>query len=249
MAQPRKKPRTQPAEDAAKKSVDSLTFRVNSKFKNTKQKDMYKTILDNRITFAKGTAGTGKTFIALMAALECIKNPNIPISKIMISRQIIEASSVSLGYLKGSLDEKTSPYFSIFYDNLAKMIDKDALTYLKSQDRIKEMIVNFVRGATFGEVDHETGKVTGYVVIIDEAQNFSKQDMLLILSRLGENSKIVVLGDPAQQDLKLKNGEVNGLVDAWDRLNGLDGVGFIEFDEEDIVRDAFLKQIMKRYKV
>lgn len=229
------------------RSRDSMQFKVNFKFKNKKQKDMYNTILANRITFVRGVAGTGKTMVALMTALEVIKSPDININHIILTKPIIETSSTSIGALPGTVDEKIFSHYTHFYDNLEKMIGHQPTKYLKESGIIKESILNFMRGNTFGKWDSE-GNPLGAFCVLDEAQNSTPGQMKTFISRMGEQSKLIIMGDIDQIDIRLKNGEMNGLSDAIDRLVGMDGIGFVEFTEDDIVRDPFLIEIMKRYK-
>jgi phosphate starvation-inducible PhoH-like protein len=228
--------------------IMSLQFNINCKFKNTKQKDMYNTIMANRITFVRGAAGTGKTLIALLTALRCIKDTNINIDQIVLTKPIVEITSTKgLGALPGDINEKTLSYYTHFYDNLTKLIGNEATKYLKNNEVIKETILNYLRGSTFGRWD-SNGNPIGSFCIFDEAQNCSTVEMKTFISRMGEQSKLVIMGDSDQIDLKLNRGEKCGLDDAWDRLQGIDGLGFVEFTEDDIVRDPFLIEIMKRYK-
>jgi phosphate starvation-inducible PhoH-like protein len=223
-------------------------FKINCKFKSKKQKEMYNTILENRITFVRGSAGTGKTLISLLTALECIKNDNININQIVLTKPIVEiTSSRGLGALPGDINEKTLSYYTHFYDNLIKIIGNDATKYLKSEGVIKETVLNFLRGSTFGKWDKD-GHPVGTFCIFDEAQNSSVVEMKTFISRMGEESKLVIMGDSDQIDLKLNKSERCGLDDAWERLQGIKGIGFVEFTEDDIVRDPFLIEIMKRYK-
>jgi phosphate starvation-inducible PhoH-like protein len=224
----------------------NLQFKINCKFKNKKQKDLYDTILSNRIIFVRGVAGSGKTLIALMAALECIKNPKINIDQIVLTKPIIEISR-SLGALPGDVNEKTFMYYTHFYDNLSKLIGNETTKYLKSNGVIKDTILNYLRGSTFGKWD-ENGNPVGSFCIFDESQNCTATEMKTFISRMGEDSKLVILGDSDQIDLKLNKSEKCGLDDAWSKLQGIKGIGFIEFTEDDIVRDPFLIEIMKRYK-
>jgi phosphate starvation-inducible PhoH-like protein len=231
-----------------REQVSTFQFKINCKFKNKKQKDMYETIMDNRITFVNGVAGSGKTMIALMAALECVKNKGINISQIVLTKPIVEiTTNKGLGSLPGDLDSKTLPYFSHFYDNLIKIIGNESTNYLKQNGVIKETVLNYLRGSTFGKYTAD-GKPIGTFCIFDETQNCTITEMKTFISRMGEESKMVILGDSDQIDLKLQKGERCGLEDAIDRLGGIDKIGFVEFTEDDIVRDPFLVEIMKRYK-
>lgn len=228
--------------------ITSLQFKINCKFKNKKQKDMRDTIMSNRITFVRGAAGTGKTLISLLTALECVKDKSINIDQIVLTKPIVEITSTKgLGALPGDINEKTLSYYTHFYDNLAKLIGSESTKYLKLNNVIKETILNYLRGSTFGRWD-SNGNPIGSFCIFDEAQNCSVVEMKTFISRMGEQSKLVIMGDSDQIDLKLNRGEKCGLDDAWDRLQGVDGIGFVEFTEDDIVRDPFLIEIMKRYK-
>lgn len=235
--------------DFIRDQVSSFQFKINCKFKNKKQKEMYDTIMSNRITFVSGCAGTGKTLVALMAALECIKNKDINISQIILTKPIVEITSQKngLGSLPGDIDSKTLPYYTHFYDNLIKIIGNEATNYLKQNGVIKETILNYLRGSTFGKYTSD-GKPIGSFCIFDETQNTTLTEMKSFISRIGESSKMVILGDIDQTDLKLQKNEKSGLEDAINRLGGIEGIGFVEFTEDDIVRDPFLIEIMKRYK-
>jgi phosphate starvation-inducible protein PhoH and related proteins len=224
-----------------------LNFNINCKFKNKKQKDLAETIKNNRITFVVGSPGSGKTFIALKTALELIKDKNSNIGDIMLTTPIIEVSPKSIGALPGDLHEKTVNFFDHLYSNLEKIVDKSTVLFLKKSGLVNDKIINFIRGNTFGRYD-ENGNAIGTYCLLDEAQNLTVKEMKTFISRLGENSKMVIAGDPEQCDLKLNRNEKNGLVDAIERFKDMKGVGIIEFNEDDIVRDPFLIEIMKKYK-
>jgi phosphate starvation-inducible PhoH-like protein len=223
-------------------------FKANCKFKNKKQKELFNSIMDNRITFVRGPAGTAKTFISLYAALETIKNPAFNINQIVLTKPVVEiTTSKGLGALPGTIEEKTDVYFSHFYDNLVKLVGSDAVKFLKEKGFIKEVVLNYIRGATIGRYD-EHGNPIGSIVLFDESQNCTVSEMKTLISRMGENTKLVIMGDSDQIDLRLYEGESCGLDDAIDRLYGINMINLIEFDENDIVRDPFLIEIMKRYK-
>jgi phosphate starvation-inducible PhoH-like protein len=225
----------------------NLNFAINCKFKNKKQKELSDTIKNNRITFVTGSPGSGKTFIALKTALELLKDSNSKIGDIMLTTPVIEVSPKSLGALPGDLSEKIMNYFDHFYDNLDKIVGKPTTKFLRGSGLVNDKVINFMRGTTFGKYD-ESGAPIGTYALLDEAQNLTVKEMKTFISRLGENSKMIICGDPEQCDLKLNKNEKNGLVDAIDRFKDMDGIGIIEFTEDDIVRDPFLIEIMKRYK-
>ena len=231
-----------------KDQMKTFQYKVNCKFKNKKQKSLYDTIIENRITFVRGAAGTGKTLISLMAALECLKNKDMNIGQIILTKPIVEITSQrGLGALPGDINEKTLAYYTHFYDNLIKLVGNYQTKYLKDNGFIKETVLNYLRGSTFGQYTSD-GQSIGSFCIFDESQNCNLTEMKTFISRMGENSKLVILGDTDQIDLKLNRGEKCGLEDAIDRLSGIPGIGFIEFTEDESVRDPFLIEIMKRYK-
>jgi len=224
-----------------------MKYRIRCKFKSKKQKDLSKTIKENRITFVTGSPGSGKTFIALKTGLELLKSDNSPIGGMLLTTPIIEVSPKSIGALPGDLEMKINHYFEHFYDNMNKIVDKKTTSFLRGSGIVEDKIVNFIRGATFGDVD-DNGDPIGIFCILDEAQNLTKMELKTYISRLGEGSKMVILGDIEQCDIRLPRGQKNGLEDSVERFRDMEGVGFIEFNEDDIVRDPFLIDIMKRYK-
>lgn len=225
----------------------SLNFKIKCKFRSMKQRELSDIIEANRITIVSGAPGTGKTFIALKTALEMLKDKNNKIGDIILSTPIIEVSRNSIGALPGDIDDKTYNHFEHFYDNMDKIVGNKITKFLKKSDLVNDKIVNFIRGNTFGKID-EDGEPIGTFCIFDECQNFYPSEIKAIISRLGEESKIILLGDLDQCDLRLKSNEINGLQDAVNRFKNLDGIGYFEFTEDDIVRDKFLINIMKRYK-
>lgn len=225
----------------------NLNFKINCKFKNQKQKQLANTIKENRITFVTGSPGSGKTFIALKTGLELIKSEDAKIGDMMLTTPIIEVSPKSLGALPGDLQDKIMNYFDHFYDNLDKIVGNKVTKFLKGSNIVNDKVVNFMRGTTFGKYDENNNPIGTYC-LLDEAQNLTVSEMKTFISRLGENSKMVICGDPEQCDIKLNKNEKNGLVDAIERFKEMEGVGIVEFTEDDIVRDPFLIEIMKKYK-
>lgn len=224
-----------------------LNFRIKSKFKSKKQKELSESIIKNRIVFVTGSPGTGKSYIALKTGLEILKNDKYKIGDMLLTTPIIEVSPKSIGALPGDLDMKIYQYFQHFYDNIDKLVGRDITKFLRGSGIINDRIVNFIRGATFGKTDDDNNPI-GTFCIMDEAQNLTKSEMKAYISRLGENSKMVILGDLDQCDLNLKSNEKNALEDAIDRLKDIEGVGYVEFTDDEIVRDPFLIDIMKAYR-
>ena len=227
--------------------TNSLSYSINIKCKNEKQKHLLNLVKDEniRIIFIKGSAGTGKTFISLLGALQCLKSNEHNIGKILMSKVIVPAAR-DIGYLKGELDDKIAPYFKAYWNNIEKIVGKSWADHLKNNQYIEETLVNFVRGDTFGSFDYK-GNPVGEIACLDEAQNLNIVEMKTFLSRLGEKSKMIVMGDSDQVDIKLKKDEKTGLDDAFERFQGINGIEFVEFTDDDIVRDPFLIEVMKRY--
>lgn len=183
---------------------------------------------------------THNTFSAIKAALQVImdkKEPNNEIVRIFLTKPIAEAGDEEIGFLPGDASQKTAPYFSSFYSNMEKLIGVVSTQRMKEKF-IEEKIIAYERGSTFDNC----------VAILDEAQNLTVNGLKLYISRLGENAKMIIMGDTDQVDIKLKGNKVSGLEDAFKRFQDINGVAFHEFSEDDIVRSQILKDIMKRYK-
>ncbi len=228
-----------------KTNFNPYNFKIKSSLKTDKQKEMHDAILnpDNRIIFVKGYPGTGKTYVAIMAALQLLQNDN-EIGRITFTKDFVEASR-SMGLLPGTLEEKSKPLYRSFYDCLGKILPENYINYFIENKVITNEILSYMRGVTLGDTDPHSGKETGVVAILDEAQNLDVKNMYLYLSRLGTNSKMIILGDSMQRDIKVSGRD--GLEDSFERLSGLKGVAFVEFEYTDVVRDKFLVDIFERY--
>jgi len=196
------------------------------------QKQYYESVINNDIVFCYGPAGTGKTYQAVACAVSALKNNEV--EKIIITRPAVEAGE-RLGFLPGDLKEKVDPYLTPLYDALDKMIPKDKLKKYLSQNVIEIAPLAYMRGRTL----HNS------FMILDEAQNSSKMQMKMFLTRLGVTSKAIITGDITQIDLE-KN-ETSGLIDAIKVLNKIKGIGLVELNEKDVVRHRLVKDIIKAY--
>jgi phosphate starvation-inducible PhoH-like protein len=214
-------------------------FQVNKeiKHKNAKQKLLCKTIMENEITFVAGAAGTGKTLLSLKTALELLKLDN-DYNQIILTKPIVEAGE-SIGFLPGDIDSKIDPYMGSFLGNFKKLVGPTKTKDFIENEVIKSVPLAYLRGETF---EHS-------VAIIDEAQNTTVAGLKLWISRKGESSKLIIIGDTDQTDLYLRNGQRSGLDDAFKRFQGLGKIGFVRFTEDEIVRSDILIDIMKRYKI
>lgn len=186
----------------------------------------------------KGCAGTSKTFLGVHCALTLLNEHKI--SDIVLVRSVVESSENHLGFLPGDLDEKFSVYIQPFMDKLNELLPQEQIKMLKTDSRLIPVPVNYARGL------HWAGKA----VIIDEAQNFSLSEFLTLLTRIGEFSKVFVLGDLDQSDLVVsKKNDFNKLYDMFNNDESIkNGIHVFEFTEEDILRSEFVKFIIKKFK-
>ncbi len=189
-------------------------------------------IRSHDLTFCRGPAGCGKTYLAVALAVEALKTRGV--RKIVLVRPAVEAGE-SLGFLPGDLQAKLNPYLRPLLDALNEMLDYDQVKYLMEHDVIEVIPLAYMRGRTLNEA----------FIILDEAQNTTSAQMKMFLTRMGEGSKIVVSGDMTQVDLP--GGVLSGMRDAWRRLQGLDGVSFVTLTQQDIVRHKLVQMIVNRY--
>lgn len=231
-------------EDANVNPSKLLNFKLKLKCKNQKQKELHNLIKEKQIVFCQGSAGTGKSYIAAETALDLLKNG--PYRRIIICCPNVESSSMPLGLLPGTVDEKLQPFLDAIEFTIEKILDdsgnfnsKDILVNLLKNDMVIEEAASFLRGKTFDDS----------IIIVDESENFNKQELLLILTRIGRNSKMVFLGDNMQIDRKdiKKSGEKCGLDYAIETLKDIDDIGMLEFTEEDIVRNPIITDILKKW--
>lgn len=185
------------------------------------------------LTFATGPAGTGKTFLAVAAAVESLKAEQI--RRIVLVRPAVEAGE-SLGFLPGDLRAKLNPYLRPLLDALNDMVDFDQARSLMEREVIEVVPLAYMRGRTLNDA----------FIILDEAQNTTVPQMKMFLTRMGQRSKMVVSGDPSQLDLP--KGVGSGLADAIDRLGKISGVGVMRLGKSDIVRHRLVQQIVEAYE-
>lgn len=190
-------------------------------------------IRENDIVFGVGPAGTGKTYLAVAMAVHALKNKEV--QKILLARPAVEAGE-NLGFLPGDLQEKVDPYLRPLYDALFDIIGRDAALRLKEKEIIEVVPLAYMRGRTLDNA----------FIILDEAQNTTKEQMKMFLTRLGFGSKAVVTGDVTQIDLPKKR--MSGLSDALRILKDVEGIKFTYFDEADVVRHPLVKRIIRAYE-
>ena len=185
------------------------------------------------IAFGVGPAGTGKTYLAMAQAVSYLLSKRV--TRIILARPAVEAGE-KLGFLPGDLQEKVNPYLRPLYDALYDTMDADRLNAYIDRGTIEVAPLAFMRGRTLNDS----------FVILDEAQNTTPEQMQMFLTRLGFGSKMVVTGDVTQVDLPRE--QASGLIQVRDILRSLDGVGFVEFGHEDVVRHKLVQRIVEAYK-
>ena len=196
---------------------------------NPKQDKYLSAIRNGKLVFGLGPAGTGKTYIAGSAAAEMLESKQV--EKIIITRPAVDAGE-SLGFLPGELEEKYEPYIAAFRDVLNERLGKTYVEYLLKIGRIEAQPFAYMRGRTFKNA----------VVILDEAQNATPEQMKLFLTRIGENCTVIVDGDESQADIKN-----SGLMDAVKRLSYIPEVKVVQFGTADIVRSGLVQEIVEAY--
>ena len=187
----------------------------------------------NDLVFGIGPAGTGKTYLAVAMAVSALLGKQV--SRIILTRPAVEAGE-RLGFLPGTLQEKVDPYLRPLYDALYEMLDNERVEKLLERNVIEVAPLAFMRGRTLNDS----------FIILDEAQNTTCEQMKMVITRQGFNSKMVVNGDVTQIDLP--TGKRSGLMDAVDVLKGVEGISFVQFDERDVVRHTLVQRIVKAYE-
>jgi phosphate starvation-inducible protein PhoH and related proteins len=202
--------------------------------KTVNQKRYVDAIRDCTVTFAIGPAGTGKTYLAMALAVAALADKQV--ARIILTRPAVEAGE-RLGFLPGTLLEKVDPYLRPLFDALYDMLDADRLASYMEKGIVEVVPLAFMRGRTLNDS----------FVILDEAQNTSPEQMQMFLTRLGFGSKMVVTGDVTQIDLPRE--QASGLIQVQDILGPLDGVAFIQFGHEDVVRHKLVQRIVEAYRL
>jgi len=201
--------------------------------KTINQRRYLEAIERNDLVFGVGPAGTGKTYLAVAMAVGALTSKRV--SRIILTRPAVEAGE-RLGFLPGTLQEKVDPYLRPLYDALHDMLEPDKVEKLLERAAIEVAPIAFMRGRTLNDS----------FIILDEAQNSTSEQMKMVLTRQGFNSKMVVNGDVTQIDLPL--GKRSGLLNALDVLQGIPGISFVNFDERDVVRHDLVQRIVKAYE-
>ena len=215
------------------KSVFAATWKKNIYPRTAGQSAYFKLLKAHEVVFGLGPAGTGKTYMAVAWAVDCLKRRLV--DRIILSRPAVEAGE-RLGFLPGDMKEKVDPYLRPLYDALYDMMPSEKFDRMLASGEIEIAPLAFMRGRT----------LTNAFVIIDEAQNTTPVQMKMVLTRLGENSRMIITGDLSQIDLP--SGQLSGLSDAVNRLELVKGIGIIRLSGEDVVRHSVVARILKAYE-
>jgi len=201
--------------------------------RSKRQKEYVKALKTSQITMSLGPAGTGKTYLAVAVALTMLLEKKV--KRIILSRPAVEAGE-RLGFLPGDLKEKIDPYLRPLYDSLHDLFDYDKIQKKIESGEIEIAPLAFMRGRT----------LKNSFAILDEAQNATKTQIKMFLTRIGENSKLVVNGDPSQIDLPNKN--QSGLIESQKILKGIKEISVINFNHEDVIRHPLVTKIVQAYQ-
>ena len=203
--------------------------------KTANQYELVSQVRKNDLVICVGPAGTGKTFLAVLLAVNYLKKGIV--SKIIITRPAVEAGE-SLGFLPGDLKEKIDPYLMPIYDALDSILGSEQKDKMIEKGIIEVIPLAYMRGRTLNEA----------FIILDEAQNTTDKQMLMFLTRLGFNSKMMVNGDITQIDLNINKAN-SGLIAARSRLKDVSQIGFVEFNNSDVIRNPLVQKIIEKFTI
>ena len=213
-----------------------LKKKTKEKFLTESQKEYYRKLNEAQITICAGPAGVGKSYIAMKAAIDLLVDPATPYEKIIIVRPAVEAEE-KLGSLPGNVEEKLDPYIFPTYYLLNKIIGKDTREKLKELEIIEVFALAYMRGMN----------IDNSILIFEEAQNSTPNQMKLLLTRIGFNSKFFISGDLEQTD-RYKDKTQSGLYDAINRFNNVKQIMCHEFSQGDVVRNSLITKILEKYE-
>jgi phosphate starvation-inducible PhoH-like protein len=212
-----------------------LKRKTKEKFLTVSQREYYEKLNNGEIIICSGPAGVGKSYIAMKAAVDLLADPNTPYEKIIIVRPAVEAEE-KLGSLPGNVEEKLDPYIFPSYYLLNKIIGKETIERLKEIEVIEVFALAYMRGMN----------IDNSILIFEEAQNSTPNQMKLLLTRIGFNSKFFISGDLEQTD-RYKDKTHSGLWDAIHRFKSMDNILTHEFKDSDVVRNPLITKILQKY--
>jgi len=206
-------------------------IKVSVKHKTKNQKKLTESIKKNEITICNGLPGTGKTFLACAEALKLLKN-TVKYKRVVLIKSVTTLKNEEIGFLKGNMEEKMEPYVDSFMDNFRKLIGKTRTRKLKELGLLEVLPIAFARGRS----------IDNSVIIIDECQNISMDNIRTLMTRIGNNSKMIILGDVKQKDIR--NKKDSSLEIIIDRFKNIDNFGTVTLtDPNDVIRNPIIKVI------
>lgn len=218
--------------------VPSKIRAIDLQFRNEHQKQFAELIDRNEITISAGPAGTGKSYISVAKALLLMKNFPTKYKKIIITTPAQESEDEKLGFLPGSVDEKLAPHVYSTYYLFRKLLGSESkVDNMIKTKKIELLAFAFMRGVN----------IDNTIVICEEAQNTTKKQMKLLLTRIGDDSKFIISGDPEQMDRKVNKNEENGLAFAMRKLQDTTNIGILSFDVNDVVRNPLIPVILNKF--
>jgi len=228
--------RKKPTQTKTENPVKDAPTRHRLKCKNHKQKDFSKLITEKEIIFAIGPAGVGKSYVAIARAIELIQNVSNQYSKMVIINPAVEAEE-KYGFMPGDLRDKLDPFVGPSLDIVDKIMGIKNRLKLEEDGVISVGALGFIRGKS----------IDNTILVMEEAQNMSPHQMKTLLTRIGYNSKFIISGDLDQSD-RYKNYKDSGLYDGIQKHKNINEIGYIEFNESEIVRNPLIAQILNNYK-
>jgi len=220
----------QPKDTSGGDIISKINIAIKAKSDN--QKKLINLIGSKEIIICNGPPGTGKTFLSISESLRLLKS-NQQFKRILLVKSVTTLKGEEIGYLKGTLEEKIEPFMYSFISNFEKIIGRYNTKRLREMDIIEEMPIAYMRGIS----------IDNSIIIIDECQNITIDNMRTIMTRLGENSKMIFLGDENQIDLR--NKKESSLQFIINHFSDIDEIGAIQFSENDIVRNPLIRKIEK----
>lgn len=210
--------------------------RIDLQFKHDNQKTFAELINSKEIILCSGPAGGGKTYVASAMALKLVKDHPLKYKKIYLIKSVTTLKDEEIGFLKGTMEEKMEPFVFSFIHNLEKIVGKSIIESMRGRHEIEVMPLAYTRGISLDNA----------IVLIDETQNLTKDHLVTLMTRIGTNCKLILMGDTDQVDRKIKS--ESGMKWIISKLENIDGVGIVNFTLADVVRNPIISKILEAVK-